>query len=105
MTTLARQELRREPPPRLSDDQLRQRFHESFPESAGPGVDTESGLVTFGGPPHPRIGPIPVMAGTSVAEREAEAAERAAREATIPAEVRAAKELVEAEMRQAGRRF
>jgi hypothetical protein len=95
------------PPRQLSEPELRHRMITAFPELSGPGVDTESGAVLYGQPPHPRIGTVPVQAGASVAEREAEAAERLAREAALPPEIRAAKALIEAEQRQQqqGRRW
>lgn len=104
--TYPAQQLRTAPPPRLTPDQLARREAEAFPEALGPGQDHESGLVTFGGQqPHPRVGPVPVQAGAGVQDREREAAERQAREAAVPPEVRAARELIEAEMRAGRRRF
>lgn len=99
-SALPRQGFSRTPPRRLTAEELERRFYESCPELFGPGVDTESGQVLYGQPGHPRIGPVPVQAGTSRAEREAEAAQRAAADANLPPEVRAARDLLETQLRQ-----
>ncbi len=94
------QQLSTTPPRQLSEAELQARYQQSFPEARGPGVDTESGAVLYGQPPHPRIGPVPVMAGASRQDREREDAERQQREAAVPPEIRAARDLLAAEMRQ-----
>ena len=58
------------PPRRLTDDELARRWAESYPEMAGPGVDTESGAVQWGAPAHPRIGPIPHLLDPAIRDRE-----------------------------------
>jgi hypothetical protein len=59
-----------DPPPRLSDDQLARRMTEAFPESAGPGIEHESGAVTYGQPGHPRVGPVPHLLDPATRDRE-----------------------------------
>lgn len=76
---------------------------ERFPESRGPGIDTESGAVLYGQPGNPRIGPIPHPSGFGPEEMWAERARLEAEQAAIPPEVRAARELILEEMRT-GRR-
>jgi hypothetical protein len=92
-----------EPPRRLTEAELAARFAAAYPELAGPGTDDPSGRVIYGGPPDPRIGPIPPLLPPEMMWRER--AEQEAAQAAIPAEVRAAREMIEAEMRQQGRRF
>jgi len=98
-----RQEFRKTPPEPLTPEQLARRMAEAFPESAGPGTDTEGGTVLYGQPGHPRVGPVPHLLDPEL--RDKENREREARQAAIPEAVRQAKELIEAEMRAERRRF
>jgi hypothetical protein len=79
------------PPPRTAAPvrrtvpELARQWAESYPEALGPGVETESGHVVYGGGPHPRIGKIPPL--LDPATRDRERAETAARwDAMSPAE-------------------
>ncbi|HLN70199.1 MAG TPA: hypothetical protein VK280_23385 [Streptosporangiaceae bacterium] len=90
------------PPRRLSDTELQRRMIEAFPESTGPGTDHESGAVSYGQPGHPRVGKIEPLLPPEVMWRER--AEQEAAQAAIPAEIRAARQMIEDELRL-GRRF
>lgn len=86
------------PPRRLSQAELEQRWRESYPEAQGPGRDTESGAVVYGGPPDPRIGAIPKLLDDATRDRENR--EREARLAAMSPEQRAAIETVAALVRE-----
>lgn len=94
-----------EPPPRLSSEQLARRWAESYPEMQGPGQDDPSGRVLRGDEitAHARVGKIEPLLPPEVRDRER--AEAEARAASVPPEVREARAMLEAEMRQQGRRF
>lgn len=89
MTTMDRVPFTAEPPPRMTEAELARRWAESYPEAAGPGAeDGMSGAVSYGHPPDPRIGKIPVLLTT--AEIEAENARRQADLDAMTPELRAA---------------
>ena len=104
MTSLASQELSSTPPRRLTEAELERRHAESFPEAQGPGTDHESGAVTYGGPPDPRIGPVPHLLDPAQAAREnAEREQRLAALSPLERQVRADVEaIVREEMRHRG---
>jgi hypothetical protein len=101
MATLDRPPLTREPPRRLSEAELAQRWQQAFPEAQGPGQDHESGAVTYDAGPDPRVGRIPHLLDPAIRDREN--AERAARLAAMtPAELEAREDMaavVRAELR------
>lgn len=78
-----------------------------FPESRGPGCDTESGTVLFGQPGHPRIGPIPHLLDPVIRDREN--AERERQWDALPDAEKAAiehmRELARNELRRGGGLF
>ncbi len=102
MATLDRPPLTREPPRRLSEAELAQRWQQAFPEAAGPGTESESGYVDYTQPPgNVRVGPIPKLLDDATRERDAAA--RAAALAALTPEQRAAqdgmREMIRAELR------
>lgn len=103
MTSLASQNLTREPPRQLTPEELRQRWQAAYPEAAGPGQDTESGAVIYSQEPDPRIGEIPHLLDPETVRREN--AEREARLAAMTPAERQAREdlrtLVRDELRRA----
>jgi len=102
VTSLASQNLIREPPRQLTPEELAARWQQSFPEAQGPGMDTESGAVTYGHPPDPRIGPVPHL--LDPATRDRDNAEREARLAAMSPAERQAREDLAALVRQQLRR-
>jgi hypothetical protein len=93
-----------EPPPRLSEAELRRRMAEAFPEAMGPGVDDPSGAVTYGQTGHPRIGRIPYPSGMDPERRDRENREREQRWAAMTDAERAAAESMRQMVREEIRR-
>ncbi len=93
MAVLDRPPFSTEPPRPLTPEELQARWQAAYPEAAGPGQDTESGAVTYGGPPDPRIGAIPHLIDPETRDRENR--EREARWNALSPETRAAMAMVE----------
>jgi hypothetical protein len=77
-TALDRPPLTREPPRVLTDAELERRHRESFPESAGPGIDDPSGAVLWGAPRDERIGQPPKLLDDATRDRDRAECERKA---------------------------
>jgi hypothetical protein len=71
------------------------------PESAGPISESDFGKATYGDPGMPTIGAIPHLLPPEQRNREND--ERYRAWLSVPPEVRAAKELIEQEMRRQGK--